>query len=306
MSTNQSTLLRVTTQDLIMGLRQDRGAFADMVCSKFSKAALSGSEPLLASTQTLGRRQGGQAVGTTFRDRDANLSSADWNMAEFGKKFRIPKAQLHDLNQYMDTLGEMSALLANDIDGDVDAVLAALLVNATYNQSQAVGSGVWTLSTSTPALDLQTGLNKTPGADIAIFGKTTFQKLGRHPDVKERSSNYSGGGTIGAEATKAALADILEMDASNIHVFGKYYNSANAGQTTVLAYAASDLAWVGHKSALRMYEQDYSGNLGGDRPSNEGIVSVVDDHNAYELGYNRVLDIIRPDSQLGCFVTGTV
>jgi hypothetical protein len=304
MSLDQATLLRVTTQDTIMGLRQERGAFADMVCTKFSKAALAGTEPLFASSQTMANRQGGQAVGTTLFDKNIKLESANWNMLEFAKKFRIPKAQMTDMDQYMDTNGEAIALLANDADADVDAALAALLVNASFNQSQAVGAGVWTLTTSSPALDLQTALNKTPGADIAIFGKATFQKLGRHPDVKERVSNYSGKGTIGAAATKSALADILEMDASNIYVFGKYYNSANPGQTAVLAYAALDLAWVGHKAALRMYEQNNS--LGEDRPSNEGLVSVVDDHNAWEIGYRRTLDIIRPDSYMGCFVTGTV
>jgi len=304
MAVDTSTLLRVTTQDLIMGLRQERGAFADMISTSFSKAALSGSEPLFATAQTLANRQGPQAVGHTLFDKNLKLSSANWNMMEFAKMFRIPKAVLTDLDQYMDSNEEAIALLANDVDADVDAALATLLVNASFNQSVAVANGVWTLTSSTPALDLQTALNKTPGADIAVFGKTTFQKLGRHPDVKERTSNYSGKGSIGAEATKSALADILEMDASNIYVFGRYFNSANPGQTAVLSYAAPDLAWVGHKSGLRLYEQ--TNLIGSDRPSNEGIVSVVDDHNSFEIGYRRTLDIIRPDSFLGCIVTGTV
>ena len=305
MSLDQSTLLRVTTQDTIMGLRQERGAFADMVCTKFSKAALTGSEPLFASSQTMAQRQGGgQAVGTTMEDKNIKLSKADWDMLEFGDKFRIAKGHLTDMDQYMDTSGEAIALLANDADADIDSALQAKLASTSLNQEQAVGAGVWTLTTSSPALDMQSAVNKTPGADIAIFGKLTFQKLGRHPDVKERISNYSGKGSIGAAATRTAIAEILEMDPSNIYVFGKYYNSANPGQTTVLAYAASDLAWIGHKAGLRLYEQ--TNLLGEDRPSNEGIVSVLDDHNAYEIGYRRILDIIRPDPFLGAVITGTV
>ena len=110
MSLDQATLLRVTTQDTIMGLRQERGAFADMVCTKFSKAALTGSEPLFASAQTMAQRQGGgQAVGTTMRDKNIKLASADWDMLEFSEKFRIAKAHLTDMDQYMDTSGEAIA-----------------------------------------------------------------------------------------------------------------------------------------------------------------------------------------------------
>jgi hypothetical protein len=199
----------------------------------------------------------------------------------------------------MSTLAEFTALLARDVDAGVDAALAALLVSATYNNSQGAANGVWSLSTSTPVLDLQTAYNKTPGADTLILGKTSAQELARHPDIKERSSNYAGNGAVGMTQLKGALGEALEIDPSRVFVFGNFYNSASPGLTAVTAYLAGDLAWVGHSDGLRKYEQEYDGTV-----QNAGVISVKEDHNNWELGYRRVLDIVRGDKDLGVYVTG--
>lgn len=304
MSFNDSTLLRTVTQDIIFGLRGQVGAFADMACKRYSRQALSGSEPVFATAQTLAQTVSKKAVGHTLEDRNAALSPVNWNMGEFAEKFRVPKATLRDLDQYMDSLGELAALLMRDADGGIDAALAALLVNATYNNSQAAANGVWSLSTSTPVLDLQAAQDKTPGADMCIIGQTTARELSRHPDFKERTSNYAGAGGMGFDSLRGAIGEALNISPDKVMIFGSFYNSANPGQTATLAYHAGDLAWVGHSDGLRMYEQDYSADLGADQPSNSGIVSVVDDHNNYEIGYRRTLDIVRGDKDLGVYLTG--
>jgi hypothetical protein len=304
MSFNDATLLRTVTQDIIFGLRGQVGAFADMACKRYSRAALSGTEPVFATAQTLAQTVGKKAIGHTLEDRNAELSSVNWNMGEFAEKFRVPKATLTDLDQYMDSLGEISALLARDVDSGVDTALAALLVSATYNNSQAAAAGNWSVNTSTPIVDLQNAYDKTPGADTLILGLTSARELARHPDLKERTSNYAGAGSIGFDQLRGALAEALNISGDRVLIFGSYYNSANPGQTATLAYHAGDLAWVGHSDGLRMYEQDYSGDLGADRASNEGLVSTVDDHNNFEIGYRRVLDVVRGDKDLGVYLTG--
>ena len=305
MAFNDGSLLQVTTQDLIYGLRDNLGAFADQVCKRYTRAALSGEEPIFATASTLAQAASGRAPGSTIEDRNTELSSVTYKMLEYAKLVDIAKASLTDLDQYMagGAAGEFSNVLVRDVDAGIDAALAALIVNATYNNSQAAATGVWSLNTSTPILDLQAAVDKSPGADTLILGHTSARELARHPDTKERISNYTGAGAIGFEQLKGILGEALEIDPSRVFVFSKFRNSANEGQTAVLARLAGDLAWVGHSDGLRLYEQDYT-PIVSDAPGNGGLVSVKDEHNRWEIAYRRVLSIVRGDKDLGCYVTG--
>jgi hypothetical protein len=304
MAFNDSSLLEVTTTDIIYGLRDELGAFADKVCQRYARKALSGKEPIFATADTLGRAATGRAPGATIDDRNAELGSVDYSMLEYSKLQNISKASLTDLEQYMDPLSELSMTLMADVDAGIDLALAALLVNATYNNSQAAATGIWSLNTSTPILDLQNAVDKTPKADTLILGNTSARELSRHPDLKERFSNYTGAGSLGYDQMRGVLGEALQIDPARVFVFDAFYNSANEGQTPVLARAAGDLAWVGHSRGLRLYEQDYAPVTGADSPNNGGLLSVKDEHNRWEIAYRRVLQVVRGDKDLGVYMTG--
>lgn len=304
MAFNDGSLLQVVTQDTIFGLRDTMGAFADRVCKRYSRDALSGSEPIFPTSTTLGQDKGGQAPGATIKSRTAEISSVDYKMLEYPSLHDIAKASLTDLSQYMEPLGELTQLLVRDVDAGIDVDLLALLSSGSLNQTQGAGAGNWSVSTSTPILDLQNAVDKSPGADMLILGHTSARELSRHPDLKERTSNYTGAGSIGFDMLRSVLAEALEIDPAKVYVFSSFYNSANEGQTPTLARVAGDLAWVGHQDGLRMYEQNYKPLLGDDSPQNAGLVSVADGHNRWEIAYRRVLDIVRGDVNLGVTVTG--
>jgi hypothetical protein len=303
MAFNDGSLLSVTTTDIIYGLRDTVGAFADTACQRYSRKALSGIEPIFATADTLGRATTGRVPGSTISDRNSELSSLSYTMLEYSKLQSISKATLTDLEQYMDPLSELARTLLDDVDAGIDVALAALLVSATFNESQAAATGTWDLTTSTPILDLQNAVDKTPKADTLIVGNTAARELSRHPDLKERSSNYSGSGSMGYDQMRGILGEALQIDPARVYIFDSFYNSANEGQTPVLARQAGSLAWVGHSRGLRLYEQDYA-QFGSDAPDNGGLLSVKDEHNRWEIAYRRVLQVVRGDKALGVYLTG--
>jgi hypothetical protein len=301
MAFNNSSLLAAATQDIIYGLRNERGAFADGVCTRLSRLALTGSDFSIPTGQTLAQPSTAQAIGADIKSRNLEGAPIAWTMKEIAALIRIPEATIVDLSQYMQPLSELAESLMQDVDSGVDALLASLLVSATYNLSQAAATGVWSLSTSTPTLDMQAAKNKSPGADMVILGQTSAQELARHPDTKEAMSNYSGTGAVTLSAMQAYVGGALDIDPSRVFVFGKFYNSANPGQTSATAYRAGDLCWIGHQKGLRLYEQ---GNPTNGTPSNGGIVTVVENHNVLETAYRRTLDVVRGDKDLGVYLTG--
>jgi hypothetical protein len=307
MSVDQASLLRQTSQDLVIGNRYELGAFSDIVCTKISRQAIAGKEPLFATKAAANRLVGKDALGTNPFDRNLKMSDFNYDFGRFHEKLAVDKAKLRDLEQYMEPLGEITKLLVGDIDTGLDKYLYDLLVSATFNNSSAAATGVWALSTSTPVLDLQVAKDdKVPGADTVILGQKTARKLARHPDFKEAISNYAGSGSIGMAKIKAGIAEVLEMDPANVHIFGHYFDSANPNQNLSFSYIAADLCWLGFKKGLILVEDDYGQTLGEGTPSNAGLVTVKEDHNLWELGYARVADIVRADKELGCFITGTV
>jgi hypothetical protein len=307
MSVDQASLLRQTSQDLVIGNRAELGAFADIVCTKISRQAVAGKEPLFATKQAANRSIPKDALGTNPLDRNLKLSDFNYDFGRFHEKMLVDKAKLRDLEQYMEPLTEITSVLQGDIDTGIDTYLYNLLVNGTFNNTSAAATGVWSLSTSTPVLDIQTAKDdKVPGADTVIIGQKTARKLARHPDFKEAISNYAGSGSIGMSKIRMGIAEVLEMDPAKVFIFGKFYDAANPAQNLNFQYIAADLFWIGFQRGLILVEDDYSQALGEGTPRNAGLVTVKEDHNIWELGYSRVADIVRADKELGCYITGTV
>lgn len=294
MGVDNSTLLRQTSQDIINGLRKEQGAFADLVCTNLVRKSIKGSEPYRASKDTLARDGGRQAIGTPPLEVDFAMSSLDWDMGRYSKKFSLDMAEIDDLSQYMDPLTEYLRTVKDHVEVAIDNDLKALLVNASFNASHAAAGGNWSAESSTPVLDMQEAKRTDcPEADMAIVGLKTAQELARHPEFKEAISNYSGGGAISFATLRAGIGQVLNIPENQVYVFGSFYDSANAGQSLTIAYSADELCWIGCKRGLIKLEQPTSGR-----------VSVVEQHEVMATAYSRTLDLQRVDGNLGTYLTG--
>jgi len=296
-SFDNSTLLRVTAQDIISGLNTDgMGSFADLVCTRKTRAALKGTEPFRATVDTLARPISGQAVGADYRDRSFALSSLNYDMLQYDEKFEIVDQEIIDLRQYLDPLGAYLATVRQDVNQGVDNDLLTLL---QADSSTGVANGAWDVSTSTPISDMQ-DVKKTnvPSADIVVMGAQTALDLGRHPDFLARTGYYESGTSLGIggdfAAVRQAVMEFTGIPANNIYVGGMFNNSANPGQAYSVAHIFDDFFWMGVKEGLCLVEQEAS-----------GAVDTVTTMNRTEVGYVRTLDLVRIDTALGHEITGT-
>jgi len=303
MGIDNSTLLRQTATDIVRGLRSERGAFADIVCTKKERASIKGSEPYLATKDLLGRDVAGEAIGSDPTFVNTNLSSIDWDMLRYHRGLDFDNSQLIDLSQYFDAVAEYAEILMAHVDTGIDLDLVGLLEDSNFNTSQAAGNGNWSANTSTPAVDMQNLKNKVPGADTCIIGLQTAQELARHEDMKGAADYYANQGAMPMGALRGRVAETLSIDPGNVFIMANFYDSANQGQALSLSYTSgSELFWVGTRRALVMVEQP--AGVAGVEPSNLGEFTVETKHKKTELVYSRTLDLIRPDSVSGGYMTG--
>lgn len=294
MATDQSALLRVTSQEIIDGLKKERGAFADVAPIAKKRSAIKGSEPYTPTASSLAGDAGGVAIGAEPADTISDIASLDWNLLQYSRKFTITEAEIEDLSQYMDPMKEKLQFIKDGVEVALDVDLSALLTNASFNGSHAAAGGVWSTEASTPVLDMQEQKRlDCPESDCAILGMTTAYELSRHPEFKEATSHYTGGGSMGMDAMREGVAQVLNIPVANVFIFGTYYNSANPGQSVSTAYAAGDLFWQGVRRGLLLVEQPGS-----------GFIDVVKGHGTYEVSYIRYAVPKRVVTELGTYMTG--
>ena len=135
MATDQSALLRVVSQEIIDGLTKERGAFVDSACTRLTRSAIKGSEPYTASVDSLPRDVAADAIGADPKDIDSDLSSLDWDLKQYARKFSITEAEMEDLSQYMDPLRAKLQLVKDYVEIGMDNDLSALLTNGSFNGS---------------------------------------------------------------------------------------------------------------------------------------------------------------------------
>ena len=108
----------------------------------------------------------------------------------------------------------------------------------------------WSLASSTPRVDLTDAIDTVRQR----IGKKP-NRLGLSPDVLKvlkRHSDFTaqvnGGATSSnpGVVSESALEDILGLPRGAIFEMGTVYNSAAKGQTASMAYAVSEVAWVGY------------------------------------------------------------
>ena len=290
---DDGTLLRTVVEDLVMGLNF-RGSVADMVCTKKDRKAKDGKIPVNGTVDTLSRDLGSVAVGAEAQHVTGKLGSVDYDMEQYFFDFCINQVSMVDMSQYdMDYLGTELELLAQynntAIDNDLKVVLDA------ETNTQAAATGVWSLTSSTPTLDLQNAQKKTPSSDLLILGFTSAQELARHPEMKESLSFFSDTGAIPMPALARHLSGILGI--SNIVVGNHFFNSAalDNADTVTLSYIFDDFAWMGVQRNLIMTEQQESA---GPDVYRDGKTR------AWWASHLRALDMVRADANSGVLITG--
>ena len=81
------------------------------------------------------------------------------------------------------------------------------MTNATFNATQAAGAGNWSVSTSTPVVDiLNLKLNEVPKIDMCVIGATSAVELAVHADITAMAGmGYASGGAVPSSARRSAI-----------------------------------------------------------------------------------------------------
>lgn len=311
MSVDQYSLVRGVAQDAVFGLRNKRGTVADLVCEKRIEDHTQGSVPYYPTLHSIGDDDGEMALqnplGVLPREENFAMGTTDYNMGRWDSMVPVDKAILKDVEKFAKGAEPLMNQIMAKADLKVDRSLNKVLVDTSSNLTQAVGASYWSLVNSTPSDDILKAYNQTPGANLCVVGLDVAQNLAKHPEFKETTSNYSGTGYSSHAQVRAYIAELTGIDPEQVFIAEKFYNSANKGQTLTLAYAFSKTFWIGHREGLLLIEQNYADTIGDERPTNEGLVTVKENHNIIEFAYGRVGQIKRAgDKELGCVIPGVL
>lgn len=296
MATDKSALLSQVAQEIVDGLRSTVPNFDDQICTVREVDAISGSIPYLAAADSLGKDLGALDIGSDPLPVDMHLSSVTYKLKRYAHSISMDESEVRDLDQYMSTLGEVAQMLLeyNAIARQAD--LAALMTDSNYNGQHAAATGAWSLTTSTPVLDMQEAKRlDAPRADTVVLGITSAHELARHPDITSRVSNYASGAGIGFEQLKGIIAELLNLPSgNNVFIWDTFYNSAKFGQSASLSYVTGDFCWLGEKKGLLKIAQ---------RGAN-GITTVETNHLKTETAVSDTCAFTRVETYFGTEVTG--
>ena len=296
MATDKSALLSQVAQEIVDGLRSEVPNFDDQICTVRQVDAIAGSIPYLAAKDTLGKDLGALDIGSDPLPIDMHLSSVTYKLKRYAHSISMDESEVRDLDQYMSTLSEvaMTLLEYNAIARQAD--LAALMTDSGENGQHAAASGVWSLTTSTPVLDMQEAKRTdAPRADTVVLGVTSAHELSRHPDITSRVSNYASGMGIGFEQLRGIIAELLNLpSASSVHIWDTFYNSGKFGQSATLAYVTGDFCWIGEQKGLLKIAQAGA----------NGITTVETNHLKTETAVSDTCTYKRVETYFGTEVTG--
>lgn len=310
MSVDQYSLVRGVAQDAVFGLRSKRGTIADLVCEKRVETSTQGSVPYYPTLHQIADVNDNtlqNPLGILPREESFAMGTTRYDMGRWDAMIPVDKAVLKDIEKFAKGSEPLMQQVMAKVDMKVDRTLNKVLVDTNVNLSQSVGASYWSLTNSTPSADILNAYNKTPGANLCVCGLDVAQNLAKHPEFKESTSNYAGTGFSSFAQVRSYISELTGIPPEQVFVAEAFFNSANKGQTLALAYAFSKTFWIGHKQGLLLIEQDYSDTVGDERPTNEGLVTVEENHNLIEFAYGRVGQIKRAgDKELGCVIPGVL
>lgn len=301
MGVNQNSISPGLLRKAFEGLKGDPKAVIDTLpgVSKFNVTDSSGTVTLLPTASTLAQDlDDGIAELATPREFDQELGSVDYSVRRFVGLGSIADGVEVDARGKGLNMLQQSARMAESIVGlKLNKKLDTVLRDVSVNEAQAVTSGVHTLDTSDPILDLQKAFAKCGYGDTLLVGRDIVEAWQRHPAFTSASKNFDAGAVGTATILEllreefASLANVVML--GNVHM----YNSANPGLTKVLAYQFDGLLWVGHARNLAFFEQ---------KTGNEEASWREETAECRKIRKTRRADIRRADKNAGCVITGVI
>lgn len=294
MSFDNSTTLEQIGQEAVDALRSDRTDFDDQVCTVVNVDAIRGKLPYLPSSTTFGQDGGALAIGSDPTPIDISQSSVSYECVRYARSIKLDRSEVVDLDQYHNTIGEVAATLMEFNSTARQRDLAALITDSSFVGQHAAGNGNWSVSTSTPVLDMQEAkYNDAPRADTVIMSQKTANELSRHEDITAMSGfGYASGGMIPQSALRQLIAEICGVQ--NVYIFDAFYNTAGAGEAAALGYVQDEFFGLYEKRGLIKVKQNGVNDL----------VTVAEKHVCYEWALTDTCDFVTVNDFRLTEVTG--
>jgi hypothetical protein len=306
MGLDQGTFPDVLIQEMMFGLLTTEVSQADSICTPGPfRTTMSGSVPVLKSISTLARDEEiGLAPLAIAQELGGEMTSAPYTaLARVGRSF-VSDEERNDMGAYgQDAVALHLRLVRMQANFKTDRALATALASTVLNNTfncNSDGAGEWNDYTNgTPLQDLLLAADSfAPDADTLVLGRSVYDALVAHPDIKAQLVNINAG-----QIDYSGLAAILRVKVPNlqqIFVLDKLYNSGAKGQALSTARLFRNNAWLGHKQDLILVE-----------PSGAAIQNTVDqerdvDHRALKIQYARYNAILRPTKDLGVTFTNVI
>ena len=258
---------------------------------------LAGTIPTLPTSSLLSREDdAGLAEGVRAREIDVNMGSATYLLKRYTGFSKIPDGTRIDMDgKGAKTLELFARLCLKQANTKLNRRLNTVLTSTSLNKEQAAGTA-FTDAASTPIQILQAAFEKCGYGDTLVLGRDVLEAFQVHPDFIARTSNFDGG-AVGTGEVVNILRNVFN-NLRNVYAMGHihHYNSATEGQTAVLAYPFDGTLWVGHAEDIVKVEQP-----GANAETGRDILSESE-----ILRYTRRVDIVRPNQDTGCVVTGAI
>ena len=296
MGVDNSTLLRNIAFEIAAGLEAEDGpGFDELVCTVKDRVSITGTEPVRANEDMSPRQVAEQNINDDPVEVGFNLGSVDWTLGMVSRKTTLSEAQMNDLGQYMDVVGDYVRYLRKTARMTREGSLKTAM--GDFADVAATG-GAWSTSASKPVSSIQNAIEAScPGCDTIVIGRVSALELARHADVKEFLSNYPGDGAMEMGSLKQAIANIAGIDAGSVHVWNSWYNSVEEGQAQTTKFTKANIAgdyFAGYvKRGLQYIRQ----------PSATGPMTVETDHKKTALAWTEYFDHVCVGSTLGFELT---
>lgn len=287
----------VVLDQTFMGLEGEVQSIADILATKITVQALTGTLPVESSISSLSKNPtAGLAEGAEIPDSVMDFTSASYTLLRYAGAGSVTDGEREHLRSMgYEPLTRAARKARAESCAAIDNRLNTVLTTAgSTNASQATTNGAWSATSSTPIADIQLALRECGKGDTLFLGGSQVEDLVVHPDFTAQFSNFAGGAI-----TEGQLANLLTglFPSVKMVVLGStVYNSANPGQTVALAYQFDGTAWVGWKRDLLLIEQGGGSSESWRLPRRE----------ATAIRFTRRVDIVRPHLEMGCVITGVV
>jgi len=194
-----------------------------------------------------------RAPGVRAASLDYSVSQGSYNCLERALEKIVPDEFVNNTDDPYDPKRDAVATLMDVIFVNEELALSTYMSNTSNLTSNVTLSGTdqWSdYTSSSPLEDIDTGISAMMTATgqrptVAWMGFEVFRKLKSHPDIREQVK-YTNGGQLSDSAFITFLKDYFQL--RDVWIGTAIYNSADEGQTAVLAQVWGKHFWLAAQS----------------------------------------------------------